>query len=38
MFIFGNEESLVMELDESAVPRIADALADIPPRPSNDPQ
>jgi hypothetical protein len=36
--IFGNEESLVTELDESAAQRIADALANIPPRPSDDPQ
>ena len=38
MFIFGSEESLVMKLDEGAVPRIADALASIPSRPSGDPQ
>jgi hypothetical protein len=36
--IFGNEESLVMKLDEAAVPRIADALASIPSRPSDDPR
>jgi hypothetical protein len=36
VLIFGNEESLVMELDQSAVPRIADALANILSRPSDD--
>jgi len=38
VFIFGSEESLVMKLDDGAVPRIADALASIPCRPSGDPQ
>ena len=37
MFILGGEESLVMKLDEGAVPRIAYALASIPSRPSGDP-
>jgi hypothetical protein len=37
VLIFGNEESLVMKLDEGAVPRIAGALANIPSRPSDDP-
>jgi len=38
VLIFGNEESLVMKLDEDAVPRIAGALADVPSRPSGDPR
>jgi hypothetical protein len=37
VLIVGNEESQVLELDEGTGPRIADALANIPPRPSDDP-
>jgi len=33
-----SEESLVMELDEGAVSRIAGVLANIPSRPSDDPR
>jgi hypothetical protein len=38
VLIFGNGESLVMEFAEGALPRIGDALANIPSRPSDDPR